>query len=203
MVQSSTPEVYLPTIATELFHMFTPDQFIESQKTSLKTLNDLSLKAFEGVEKLIDLNVQAAKSALIESHEHAQALLSVKDVQEFLALQSGVVEPLAEKVAAYNRHLYDIASGVSNEFSKAYEARVAEGQAQFTAFIEDAAKNAPAGSESAVALFKSAVDAANNAFDSVQKAAKQASDIAEANINAAAANATKMTKSAAVGGKKR
>lgn len=183
--------------------MFTPDQFIESQKTGLKTLNDLSVKAFEGVEKLIDLNVQAAKSALVESHEHTQALLSVKDVQEFLALQSSVVEPLAEKVAAYNRHLYDIASGVSGEFSKAFEAKIAENQAQFAAFIEDAAKNAPAGSESAVALFKSAVAAANNAFDSVQKAAKQASDIAEANINAAAANATKMAKSAAVGGKKR
>lgn len=195
--------MYLPTIATEIFHMFTPDQFIESQKTSLRTLNDLSVKAFEGVEKLIDLNVQAAKSAMVESNEHTQALLSVKDVQEFLALQSSVVEPLAEKVAAYNRHLYDIASGVNGEFSRAFEAKLAENQAQFAAFIEDAAKNAPAGSESAVALFKSAVSAANNAFDSVQKAAKQASDIAEANINAAAANATKIAKSAAVGGKKR
>ena len=105
--------------------MLTPDQFLASQKANLETLNGLTNKAFEGVEKLIELNLQATKAALTESHSLAQALLSVRDVQELLTLQAGMLQPLAEKTAAYSRHLYDIASGTSSEFSKAVEAKVA------------------------------------------------------------------------------
>ena len=54
--------------------------------------------------------------------------------------------------------------------------------------IDNAAQNAPAGSESAVAMMKGAVAAANNAFESVQKAVKQASDLAESNFNAMTQN---------------
>ncbi len=50
--------------------------------------------------------------------------------------------------------------------------------------VDNAVKNAPAGTENAVVLVKSAVAAANNAFESVQKAAKQAADVAEANFQA-------------------
>jgi hypothetical protein len=57
-------------------------------------------------------------------------------------------------------------------------------------------KNAPAGSENVVSLVKSAVAAANNAFDGVQKATKQATDVAEANFNAMSATAVKATAAA-------
>ena len=63
--------------------------------------------------------------------------------------------------------------------------------------VDTAAKNAPAGSESAVAIMKSSVAAANNALESVQKAVKQATEMAEANFNAVAATATTATKQAA------
>ncbi len=62
--------------------------------------------------------------------------------------------------------------------------------------VETAAKNAPAGSETAVAVMKSAVSAANNAFESVQKAVKQATDAAEANFNAMATTAADAAKTA-------
>ena len=176
--------------------MLTPDQFLASQKANLETLNGLTNKAFEGVEKLVELNLQATKAALAESQAHANAMLSVKDAQELIALQAGLFQPLAEKAAAYSRHLYDIASGTGAEFSKAFESKVAEGQAQFASLVDNAAKNAPAGSETAVAMMKSAVAAANNAFESVQKAVKQATDVAEANFNAVATSATNVAKTA-------
>jgi len=183
--------------------MLTPDQFIAAQKANLATLNGLTNKAFEGLEKLVDLNLQATKAAITESQEQAQALFAVKDVQDLLNLQAIQLQPLSEKVAAYSRHLYDIASGTGAEFNKVLEGKVSEGQAQFAAFVDNAAKNAPTGSDAAVTMMKSAVAAANNAFESVQKAVKQATDMAEANFNAAAANATSMAKTASVSAKKR
>jgi len=156
----------------------------------------LTQKAFEGVEKLVELNVQLAKSSLAEATEHSKALLSVKDAQELLALQAALLQPSAEKAAAYTRQVYDIASATNAELSKAAEVQVAEAQKKFTAAVDTMVKNAPAGTESAVALVKSAVSAANNTFESVQKAAKQATEMAEANLQAITSTAVKATQAA-------
>ena len=177
--------------------MLTAEQIVAAQKANIETLFGLTQKAFEGVEKLVDLNVQATKAALSESANSAQALLSVKDAQELLSLQANLMQPLAEKTVAYSRHLYDIASGTTAEFGKAAEAQASDTQKKFLAVVDNASKNAPAGSETAVAVMKSAVSAANNAMESVQKAVKQATEMAEANFNTVTASAVNATKTAA------
>ena len=174
----------------------TADQILAAQKANLETLFGLTTKAFEGVEKLVELNVTASKAALAEAQNTAQAALSVKDAQELLTLQASLFQPLAEKTAAYSRHLYDIAQGTGAEFTKAFEVKAAEAQQAFVGLVDSASKNAPAGSETAVAVLKSAVAAANNAFESVQKAVKQASDVAEANFNAVSSQAVAAAKTA-------
>ena len=128
---------------------------------------------------------------------HTQSILSVKDAQELLALQSGLLQPLAEKTAAYSRHLFDIAQGAGAEFTKTFEGQAADAQKKFGALVDNAAKNAPAGSEAAVAVVKSAIAAANNALESVQKAVKQATDLAESNFNTVSAQAASTVKTAA------
>lgn len=174
--------------------MLTVEQVMASHKANIETLMGLTSKAFEGVEKIVELNLTASKAAMSESAEYAKAVLSVKDAQELLTLQSGLMQPLAEKTAAYSRHLYDIASGSSAEFSKAVEEQAADAQKKFMGLVDTASKNAPAGSETAVAVMKSAVAAANNALESVQKAVKQATEVAESNFNTVAANAVNATK---------
>jgi len=176
--------------------MLTVEQVLASQKANVETLMGLTSKAFEGVEKIVELNLTASKAALAESSEHAKALLSVKDAQELMALQSSLFQPLAEKTAAYSRHLYDIASGAGAEFGKNFESQAADAQKKFMGLVDNAAKNAPAGSETAVAVMKSAIAAANNALESVQKAVKQAADVAQSNINAVAASAVDAAKPA-------
>ncbi len=176
--------------------MMTVEQVMASHKSNIETLFGLTSKAFEGVEKIVELNLTASKAALSEASSHTQTLMSVKDAQELLALQSGLLQPLAEKTAAYSRHLYDIATSASAEFTKSVEAQAADAQQKIAALVESAAKNAPAGSESAVAVLKGAVSAAHTALESVQKAVKQATDVAEANFNAVAATATNATKQA-------
>lgn len=174
--------------------MLTAEQIMASHKASIETLFDLTHKAFEGVEKLVELNVQATKAALAETANHAQAVMGVKDAQELMALQASMLQPLAEKTAAYSRHLYDIASAAGADLGKSFEGQAAEAQLKLTGLVDSAAKNAPAGSETAVAVMKSAVAAANNAFESMQKAVKQASDMAETNFNTVASSAVNATK---------
>ena len=177
--------------------MLNAEQIMAAHKANIETLFGLTHKAFEGVEKLVELNLQATKAALAESANHAQAVMGVKDAQEMMALQAGMVQPLAEKTAAYSRHLYDIATSASADLGKTFEAQTAEAQKKVMGLVDSATKNAPAGSETAVAVMKSAVAAANNAFESMQKAVKQASDMAETNFNTVAASAVNATKTAA------
>ncbi|MDE2605951.1 MAG: phasin family protein [Burkholderiales bacterium] len=177
--------------------MLTAEQLLAAQKANVETLFGLTSKAFEGVEKLVELNVTATKAALAEAAETTTSMLSVKDAQELLALQAALFQPLAEKTAAYSRHLYDIGSTTGAEFTKTFEGQFADAQKKFLAVVDNAAKNAPAGSETAVAVFKSAVAAGNNALESVQKAVKQATDVAEANFNAVASTAVNATKTTA------
>ena len=176
--------------------MMTAEQLMAAHKSNVEVLFGLTGKAFEGVEKLVELNLQVAKAAMGEVADTAKAALSVKDAQELMALQAGLLQPVAEKAAAYSRHLYDIAASTGAEVSKVAEATTADAQKKFMTMVDTAVKSAPAGSENVVALVKSAVAAANNAFDGVQKATKQATDVAEANFQAISATAVKASQAA-------
>jgi len=180
----------------------TAEQIVAAQKNNLETLFELTHKAFEGVEKLVELNLQVAKASLTEMHGTAAATLAVKDAQELMALQAGLLQPAAEKAAAYGRHLYDIAAGTNAEVTKIAEAQVAAAQATFNGAVDTAVKNAPAGTESAAALVKSAIAAASSAMESVQKATKQAADVAEANFQTLTNTAVKATATTAKAAKK-
>jgi phasin family protein len=167
----------------------TPTQLVEFQKTQLDALNAFGQSVFAATEKLVNLNLAAAKAVMQDSADTTQTLLAARDVQELLALTSGLAQPALEKAVSYSRNVYGIVSGSGAEVTKVLEAQVAEGNRKIAEMIDFAAKNAPAGSEPAVSMFKSAIAATNTAFDTVSKAAKQATDWAESNF-AAAASAT-------------
>jgi phasin family protein len=174
--------------------MITVEQVVNTQKTHVEVLFGLTGMAFEAVEKLVELNLQVAKTAMSEAAANTTAALSVKDAQELLALQSSLLQPAAGKAAAYARHVYEIAASTGAEVTRVVEATTAEAQAKFMAIVDTTVKNAPAGTENAVALVKSAVAAANNAIETAQKAAKQAAEVTEANFNAMSSTAVRATK---------
>ena len=170
---------------------FNNDQLIATQKSNVEALAGLSEKAFASFEKLIELNMAASKALLGESISHLQALTEVKDAQELMTLQSSLAKPMAEKAASYSRHLYDIVSGSSADFTKVFESASAESQKNVTELLETSLKNAPAGSEAAVAVIKTAMTAGNNAVETAQKSAKQAAQLVESNIAALSTAAEK------------
>jgi len=177
--------------------MLTAEQFSSTQKANIETLLGLAGKAFEGVESLVTLNLQTAKAALDEAAETSLAALSAKDPQSLFTLQAGALQPSAEKASAYGRQVAEIAATMKSEIDKVVSASAASTQGSFIELFDAAAKNAPSGSESGIALWKSAVATANNAFESLQKAAQQATDVAEANYAAVTKQAVKSTPSKA------
>jgi len=168
--------------------MFTiSEQFSAASKANIEAqlslLSTLTSKTFEGVEKMVELNLDAAKASLENSSVAARQLLGAKDPQEWLSLAAAQAQPNAEKALAYGRSLASIATGVQTEFSKAAEAQIAETSRKLLELVEEVTKNAPAGSENAVALLKSAIGNANAGYEQLSKTTKQAVETLEANLN--------------------
>ncbi|MBO9538515.1 TIGR01841 family phasin [Herbaspirillum sp.] len=180
------------------------EQFSAAAKANAEAqialLSQLASKTFEGVEKLVDLNLKAAKSSLEESQATAQKLFAAKDVQEFFSLSSAQAQPTVEKSVAYGRHLSSIFSSTQAELAKAAEAQIAEANRKVFSLIDEAAKNAPAGSEQAISLLKSTIGNLNAGYEQFTKSAKQAAEVIEANVTNAVDQlsqaTTKATKSA-------
>jgi phasin family protein len=182
-----------------------PEQFSAASKANLEAqlsmISALTAKAFEGVEKMIDLNLNVAKASLEESNSAVKQLLAAKDPQAWLSVAAAQAQPNAEKALAYGRHLATIASGVQAEFNKAAEAQIAESSRKVLELVEEVSKNAPAGSENAVALLKSAIGNANAGYEQLTKTTKQAVEALETNLNNAVSQ-FQAPKAAARAGKK-
>jgi len=177
------------------------EQFINAVKTSLEAqvsyLATLTAKAFESTEKVVDLNLNAAKASMEESTVIARQLLASKDLQEFLSLAAALPQPTAAKAMAYSRHLANIASDTQAEFTRVTEERLAETGRKFSALFDAAANNAPAGSETAIAMMKSALANASAGYEQFTKTTKQAGEVIEANVSNVVNQASQVVEQAA------
>ena len=175
----------------------TPTQFAEFQKTNVDALSAYGNALFNAAERFAQLQLSTSRQFVRDAADAAQSLGTVKDSQEWAALTQGSAQPAIEKLVAYSRSLYSIASGAGAEISKIVEAQLTEGNRRVAELIDTAAKSAPAGSEPAVAWLRSAVAAGSNAFDSMNKAAQQAVEASESNFAAVAAAAGETVKAKA------
>jgi len=167
----------------------TPEQFTAANKATVDSLLSVANAALASAERIAALNLNTARSVLEDSVSGTKALLGAKDVQEALSIQAALAQPNVEKAVAYSRSVYEISAQAQEELSKTIESQFGSFQRQVADLLDKAAKSAPAGSDVAVAAVKSAIAAANSAFDNLNKAAKQVAEITEANV-AAATNAT-------------
>ena len=160
------------------------EQFVELNKVNVAQASKLAAITWDNAEKLLKLNLTAAKSALAQGIENAQAAASVKDVQELIALRTRFAESGVQTAIAYSRTLYELASEAQAELSAVSEETWTNYSKGVASFVDTAAKSAPAGSDVAVNAFKSTFAATAAAFDQFQKATKQVVNLADANIRA-------------------
>jgi phasin family protein len=173
----------------------TPEQMAAAQKANLETLSGLTNQALQSIEKLVELNMHIAKQSLGDSMSSAKKALEVKDIQQLLAHQAEAVQPMAEKIMAYSRHLYELAHDTQASFTKSAEKEFQAGQQKMNALVEDWTKNAPAGSDAAIHAMKQAITSAANVFETSQNAVKHAVEVAQTNLSNASSAVEKKIQS--------
>lgn len=181
----------------------TPEQIAAAQKANLETLSGLTNQALQSIEKLVELNMHIAKQSLGDSMNSAKKALEIKDIQQLLAHQAEAVKPMAEKIMAYSRHLYELAHETQDSFTQSAEKEFQAGQMKINALVEEWTKNAPVGSDAAVQAMKQAIASASNVFETSQKAVKHAVEVAQTNINSATDTVMKTTNTASKATKKK
>jgi phasin family protein len=157
-----------------------PEHYAAAQKAGLDAFYGLANLAFEGVQKLAELNLQAARSNLAD----AQRMLSATDPQAFFAQQASANGPLAGRVQSYNRRLYEIACATQTGFATIAGAQYEAHNRRVQALFEDVSKQAPAGSEAALAALKKVIDSSNALYASVDKTVRQAVNMTEGGFDA-------------------
>ena len=161
-----------------------PEQFAAANKATVDSLLSVANTALASAERIAALNLNAARSALEDTASGVKSVLSAKDPQEALAVQSALAQPAVEKAVAYSRSVYEITAQTQQELAKMVEAQFGDFQKSIAGMVELATKSAPAGSESAIAAIQNAIAAANSAFGNMNSVAKQFADAAQANMTA-------------------
>ena len=164
------------------------DEITANSKANIEIALKAITSSFGNLERLTALNINTTRSLLDDNVGAIRAMLSAKDVRELVGLQASQAQPLVEKLAAYNRSVYEIVSQNQSEFVRLVESQIADLNKKFSSALDSAAKTTPV-SDVAVAAVKSALAAANSVYDNANKVAKQVAEIAEANMTAAT-NAT-------------
>jgi phasin family protein len=167
------------------------EQLTNAIKTSLESqvlfLTTVATSALTSVEKLVELNMSAARVSMEESAVIVKQLFASKDPQEVQALLTALPQPTSAKAVAYGRHLADIASTAQGEFTRAAEQHFAETGRKLSALADQVSKNLPAGSEDFLATAKSAITNASAGYEQLNKKTQQAVEAAGAQVSNAAA----------------
>jgi len=167
------------------------EQIADLGKVNYANAVRIASLSIANAEKIVKLNLMTAKAALASGVESAEAVASVKDVQELMALRTKFTEAGVQVATGYSRTLYELASEAQAEYTAIAEEAWSLYTKSIAAIVDKASKSAPAGTESGFNAFKSTFAASTAAFDQFQKASKQVVSLADASVRAAAASATK------------
>jgi len=168
----------------------TPEQLIAFSNANFETAVRFASIALEGTERLLQVQLKAAKDAFADGVQQAKAMAEIKDFQELTQLKDSLARPSLEKAAGYAKNVYDVASETQSEISSVVEKQIADFNKHAVTALDKFVKSAPAGSEVAVAAAKSTISAINSTYDNIAKATKQFIDLAQINVDAAVNQAT-------------
>lgn len=168
-----------------------PEQLVQFSKSSMETTLTLANITIQSTERLMGLQIKTARDALDHGMKSAQALADVRSMQDLVALQSSSAQPNLEKALAYSRSLYEVASDAQVRIGKLVETHMTALSGNLMVAMDKAVKTAPAGSESVFAAFKSAVSAANSAYDTMSRVTREAGNLAAVVPAAQAAKTSK------------
>ena len=167
----------------------TPEQFANATKTlfdlQMQTFNALASKTVKGVEQVVALNMNAAKSSVAGTLETGRDMAQAGDPKAALDALKARMQPGMSNATEYRAQLKAIIDEMHDEFRHAADSHVAEAKSTLSALIYDLTQNVKPGTENAVEIMKAAIDNAFKGYEQVTQATRQAVQTVEAQFERA------------------
>ncbi|HEX4782625.1 MAG TPA: phasin family protein [Usitatibacter sp.] len=176
--------------------MFKIDQFTAANEAAIEQFSFFAKLSLGNFEKFTELGLGVARESIAQATRHAQSLAAARDVNEAIAINAAAVEPAIKRAYSYSRTAYEAAATTNEEVKRVLEANAAQLNKAAVSALEEALKYAPAGSESVVGNMKTAMAAAQSAYDNFAAINKQIYDTVEQNVATVQAATTKTAKRA-------
>ena len=172
------------------------DQFSAANQAAIDQFTLFAKLSLGNIEKFTELGLGAARESITQATRHAQTLAGAHDVNEVVAINSAAVEPALKRAYTYSRTAYETAAASSDEVKRVLEQNTAQLNKAAIAALEEALKYAPAGSETVVSNIKTAIVAAQSAYDNLASINKQIYDSVEKNVSTVQSAAKRTAKRA-------
>lgn len=162
--------------------MFKIDQFSAANEAAITQFNQFAQLSLANFEKLAGISLNAARDSVAQVTEHAQSLAGARDMHEVIAINSAAVEPAMKRAYAASRTAYETVTAANEQMKRAFEKQAAELNKATAAALEEVSKYAPAGSESVIGNMKTAMAAAQSAYNNAVTINKQFYDTVEKTV---------------------
>ena len=162
--------------------MFKIDQLTAANEAAFNQFAHFAQLSLANMEKFAQLSLGAARDNVEQATAHAQALAGAKDVHEVIALNSAAIEPVVKRAYAYSRNAFESAAETNNEVKRVLEKQASDFNRVAVTALEEAFKYAPTGSESMVDNVKTAMAAAQSAYNNMASINKQIYDTVEKSV---------------------
>ena len=158
------------------------DQLTAANEAAIAQFSQFAQLSLANLEKFAQLGLGAARENVEQATAHVQALAGAKDVHEVIALNSAALEPVMKRAYTYSRTAYETAAETNTEVKRVFEKQAAEYNRAAVAALEEAFKYAPTGSESVVDNVKSAMAAAQSAYNNFASINRQILETVEKTV---------------------
>ena len=162
--------------------MFKIDQFSAANEAAINQFTYFAQLSLANAERFAELSLGAARESVEQATAHAQSLAGAKDVHEVIAINSAAVQPVMKRAYAYSRTAYETVAETNTEVKRVIEKQAAEFNRAAVSALEEAFKYAPAGSEGVVDNVKTAIAAAQSAYNNLASINKQIYDTVEKTV---------------------
>lgn len=161
----------------------TLNEVVNAQSAALDALVMIGNAALASAERIAALNLHAVREAASDFSLAANGLLNVSTPADAMSWPRQFSEPQVTKSVLYSRSLVEISTAAQDDAVRLIEAQYGQFMTSMTELANHIAKVTPADSSVSVAMIRSTMKSASDAFSRFNQAVVQLTEVAEKNVS--------------------
>ena len=162
-----------------------PEALMKLQQDSLATAVRFAQLTVEASQRLLAVQLDAARHAVEAGTRNVDALSRVKTPEEAIALRTELAAQAVEQALDYSESVYAVSSELQDRFGKLVEERMDAASSDLEGTMEKLLDAAPPGAAAAADAVRRALQAGQSAFQDMTRTSRQMSGIARSGVKAA------------------